>query len=249
MTKCQDDRAKTLEMHGEHLYRDEIFLYRTKSMPEWNVQLIDRYVTRFETEFMRTLKESQFTVQNLLELCEVRGVIHLEVFPSIATAYINSPWRKLTRLAKIVSGTQKTFTEYRSSYDIAGTNLQGNSRDVSDRGSRIWIRDYGDGNYQLALGLYLSYTGTEDLIQIQITPKQFYIVESPNFTSGIPLTPYLDRLDSLTPQIYPAVLQLPTTSEYPMTVRFSSPIPNGYHQTLRGWFYRPKGICTLDFVS
>ena len=211
-------------------------------MDEWTIEKIDAAMDAYEAINQRLVLDlNSADATHIASLCNI-GLDDYDAFLPYATAYINSPWRKLVRLSKILSGSKNFATEYIDEYSVTAYNLAGQIRTITTDEQPRYLRiyDFHDGNYELELPLNFTYSEPTDIAQLEITPNTYEIYDRTNYS--IPITPYLTGLGTeFTHQVYPAVMRLPMLATEPITIRFANPLPTNYIQILNADFYRAKG--------
>ena len=246
MTKCQDDRAKTLEMHGEYLYRDKIFLYRTKTMSEWTVEQIDEALDAYEARNQTTLKESELDSRKLTNIKSEYFGDESAFAIGDFSEYINSPWRKIRRLASIASGCKLFSKVYGSENNttVSGiTILQ--SEEISDTTYQcsVVVADHLDGNYTVNINLKFQWTSASPAVRMfDLVPNDFTFKEH---WIEMPMTAGQD-LDFVQEQFIPATIRFQRGK---LTLALASDAKTPFEAGYYAQFYRPKGTFFIKSVS
>ena len=161
--------------------------------------------------------------------------------------YLNSPWRKIIRLAKIASGTKRKRIGYTSPLNACTMSVytaDGTERALDPTNTNhctVVCVDWGEGHYQLELQIGLKYLSDEqDAYELRINPNTYRYLDF-QITRQIIGAQYCRYLNECCPPMFCSIEFPQTGSDQTIRVQFQRPMPKTFSTMIYAEFYRCKG--------
>ena len=158
--------------------------------------------------------------------------------------YLNSPWRKIIRLAKIASGTKRRKSSYNSTLNactISVFTADGTQRALDSGSCTVVLWDWGEGHYHLQLDIGLKYVSNqEDAYEVRINPNNYRYLDF-ELTRQIIGAQNCNALSNCCPPMFCSIEFPHNGSDQTIRVQFQRAIPKTFSTMIYAEFYRSKG--------
>ena len=212
---------------------------------------LDEAVDKYEAMDLVVIRESDL-VHRLSQISRVvYGNVYAPPDYELVENYINSPWRKITRLGKIASGTKKEAAHYYTMSPITNVhafNQNGVERTLSNVSGGVSLSDYKNDYYTLHIEVEFDYTvgqgESPDVCDVYIDNTEFSIAD--RWSSVLTATPIPILAENKIPTHQaPCTVLFPSESG-PIRLRFSTPAATSFKYGMVVYFHRPKGTFEIE---